>query len=250
MKLTRIPYYVLTAIRHPKRAFRKIDQKFFGGIITHNKNKKNEIKRLEEERFRLEHPEEAFDRSIQSHIANHPIIGQKEFSVRDILLAQFEDGRAVFYDIAVRLIAIDQFYKKNDYGYQMYARMQKEAGNGTFWLERFIKLIESYEKNGFDESYPIHVDEDLKCFDGAHRLALALYHNKEFIPMIVHQGHMHRRWNINLFWELGFSSAEIKLIQSKAIELFNNCKYPYVGVIWPSAAELSDEIFAANIVSS
>lgn len=52
MKLSRIPHYIITAIRHPKRALRKIDQKFLGGFFVRRKNKQIEMQRIAEEKAR------------------------------------------------------------------------------------------------------------------------------------------------------------------------------------------------------
>ena len=237
-----IKHYISTIIHHPTKVIWKVDKVFFGGRLKKIRNAQKEKKRLEEERFRMEHPEDFFDMKINGILSNTPIIGQQIFSVRDLLLAQFVDGEAVFYDIAVRLLAIEHYYGKNDIGYGLYSRMQEHSGNGTFWLNRFKRLINSYETNGYENDNPLALDEKLHIMDGAHRLSLALYHGNELIPAQIHQGCIKRRWNYNLFWELGFTSAEMAIIQQKAIELFAYCKYQYIGAIWPSAYHLSDDI--------
>lgn len=220
----------------------KLDKIFLGGKIKRMRNIRKEKERIALERWGEEHPEEYYDRQTEINLNSAPIIGLQTFSVKDILLAQFVDGEGVFYDIAVRLLAIEQYYGKNDIGYDFYARMQENAGNGSFWLQRFIKLIQSYESRGFDKTMPIDVDENFLIMDGAHRLSLAIYHNEEYITARIHNSNLKRRWNYQLFAELGFSNEELMIIHNKAIELYVHCKYQYVGVIWPSAYHLKKEI--------
>lgn len=102
--------------------------------------------------------------------------------------------------------------------------------------------MQTYEQEGYQVDNPIEVDEKLTIMDGAHRLALALYHGEEFIPARMYQTRRERRVNYNWFWEANYSREEIAIIHNKTIDLYNSCKYNYVGVIWPPAYHLRDEI--------
>ena len=235
-----IRHYISVLIHNPKKVMRIADNILMGGRVQKWREARREQKRLKLERFRMEHPEEYYDMVSTANRHQYPIICTQTYSVKDILLAQFVDGECVFYDIAVRLLAIEQYYGKNTIGYDLYTRMQAESGD--FWLKRFILLIQSYENNGYQHSNPIEIDEKLTIMDGAHRLALALYHNEEFIPATMYQARFKRRVTYNWLWEANYSREEIALIHQKAIELFNNCKYLYVGVIWPPAYHLRNEI--------
>ena len=240
--MKRIREYLAEAILHPKKLVWAMDRMLIGGRMKKRHFEKQEKKRLELERWGEEHPEEYFDMQIKGVLQSKPVIGYQTIAVRDIVLAQQEEGKYAFYDIAVRLLAIDQYYGKNDYGFDLYARMQENSGNGTFWKERFIKLIQSYEKNGLDPDAYIDLDENLKLLDGAHRLALALYQGVEFLNVKIHQASIERRWTYNFFLEMKFSLEEMDIIQKATISLFNKCNYQFVGVIWPSAYQLRDEV--------
>lgn len=238
-----IKHYISKAIDDPKRILRKLDR-----ILLRGRGKRwfeacEEKKLRKLEQYIAEYPEEYYEQQTKKLLSRGGVYGQQDFSVRDVLLAQFDGGEAVFYDIAVRVLAIEQYYGKNVVGYDLFNRMQYGIrGYGAFWAERLVKLVQSYEDHGYEERLPIDLDNNLKLMDGAGRLALALYHKKEFIQARVHKTSYKRNGNYYQFWELNFSVEEIKLIQDKAVELFENCKYSYIGVIWPSSFQLRDEI--------
>ena len=237
-----IKHYIKATIGNPRKALWQIDTLLTGGRIRDIHRKRKERKQEEIERYISEHPEEYYNQLVNATLQSGRVFDTRKLAVRDVLFSQFEDGESVFYDIAVRILAIEQYNGKNTIGYDLYARMQNNTVQGSFWLPRFEKLIQSVEANGYDKQYPLDLDENLKLIDGAGRLALALYHNEEFIPVRLHKMHIKREYNYNYLWELNFSPDEIRLVQEKAIELLNKCKYSYVGVIWPSAYHLRKEI--------
>lgn len=95
--------------------------------------------------------------------------------------------------IMVRMLAIDCYYGKNSYGWDWYNKMQYERVKDNplvpkhmaYHEEEFKKLILSFEKKGFDENYPIIVNNELLFIDGAHRLALALHFGIKRIPISI-----------------------------------------------------------------
>ena len=95
--------------------------------------------------------------------------------------------------IMVRLIAIDCFYGKNEYGWDWYNKMQTKRVKDNPLIPKhmanrekeFKELIKSFEKNGYIDKYPIVVNKDLLFIDGAHRLALALYFGIDRIPITI-----------------------------------------------------------------
>lgn len=52
----------------------------------------------------------------------------------------------------------------------------------------FIDLIEKVDKYGFDIKYPLEINQDFCLLDGAHRLALALYHKVPKIKIFFNDG--------------------------------------------------------------
>lgn len=95
--------------------------------------------------------------------------------------------------ILIKMLAIDCYYGKNDYGFDWYNEMQyKRVINSkvidkkmAYHEKEYRELIESYEKNGFLQEYPIIVNKDFDVFDGTHRLALALYFNTKDVPIKI-----------------------------------------------------------------
>ncbi len=95
--------------------------------------------------------------------------------------------------ILVRLLAIDCYYGKNDFGFDWYNEMQQKRVKDNPLVPKhmanhekeFRKLIKSFESKGYIDDYPIVVNKDLLFIDGAHRLALALYFGIKEIPITV-----------------------------------------------------------------
>lgn len=95
--------------------------------------------------------------------------------------------------IMIRMLAIDCYYGKNDFGWDWYNKMQFERVKDNPLVPKhmakhekeFKSLIKSFEKNGYDNNHPIVVNKDMLFIDGAHRLALALYFGIEKIPITV-----------------------------------------------------------------
>lgn len=195
------------------------------------------------------HPEEYYDKkSLKARRyfdggRKAKVITEGDCAVADIILAQYTNNDYSSYknyDMAVRLIAIEEYRGKNDYGFDLYSRMQSHTGFD--WSPRFKKLIESYDSNGFDESKPIELSRDHIIMDGAHRLALAVATGKEFVPVKVYNCPFNRVADYGRFYEIGFTRDECSLIKSKTEGLLSQFGYDYVGVIWPPAYRFADDI--------
>ncbi len=88
------------------------------------------------------------------------------------------------YNIAVRYLAIDNYYERNSNGYEIYKRYLSLFNNEKTSEERlnqFIRLIKNWEEIGYDTSKCSSIFENYKIFDGVHRIAIASYFNQEFI---------------------------------------------------------------------
>lgn len=152
----------------------------------------------------------------------------------DLFLAQYHDCEFNAIDIVVKFLAIENYYKKNDFGFELYRKMQMKRV-GEDWTERFVKLIQSFE-NGIDMESWVKTDLHYSIHDGAHRLALALFHGYEDIPVRVFNVEVQRRYyGINWFRENDFSEKEISLIMSKLNELLHKCRKPYFCILWSPA---------------
>lgn len=152
----------------------------------------------------------------------------------DLFLAQYYNGEFNAIDIVVKFLAIENYYKKNDFGLELYRKMQTKRV-GEDWNERFINLMKSFEQ-GIDMDSWIKTDLCYSIHDGAHRLALALYHNYEDVPVRVFNVEVQRRYyGINWFRENGFSEEEMALINAKLQELLTMCRKPYYCILWSPA---------------
>jgi hypothetical protein len=85
-------------------------------------------------------------------------------------------------DIKIRLLAIEEYFKKNDIGYNFYKKMQekrvrKAKITPTMYLNKFKNLIHSIETTGYDLNNPIVCNKDLFLVDGSHRIACCIYFN-------------------------------------------------------------------------
>lgn len=97
------------------------------------------------------------------------------------------------YFIAVRYLAIQEYYGKNNYGYSTYLKYLKlqtadKTRTPDARLDQFKNLIKSWEENGYDHHYPIYIDRNSYLVDGAHRLSLALYHSLTQINCVCYSG--------------------------------------------------------------
>lgn len=156
------------------------------------------------------------------------------------------------YDVIVRILAIEDYFKENDFGFALYLKMQnlrkqthKYIPNNTvISSENFIDLIKSYQEKGFDNSYPIKVNRFFELSDGSHRFALSLYDNLTDIPIILSTDMYDCRFYYGLDWflENGFSSAEIDLIENKYKMIKNRYLKQYIGIVWPPAFNYANDI--------
>lgn len=152
----------------------------------------------------------------------------------DLFLAQYVNGEFNAFDVVVKYLAVENFYGINDYGFELYRKMQFKRVNHV-WEERFRELIYSMEENINMNSF-LELDLNYSIHDGAHRLALALYHNYDYLSVKIFNVQAYRRYyGIEWFKENGFSKSEIQLILNKFKELLEKCCKPYYCLIWTPA---------------
>lgn len=180
--------------------------------------------------------------------------------------------RIAGYDIAVRLLFIEQYYGKNQYGYALYKKMhtlrgnygqvneaeriyneQRAKGKPVFHgqgreehsIEQFERLIVSCEHNGFNESSVIMADKNLLNINGSHRLSMALFKGKPFIKTEVHNTVFHRGYELDWFWAHGFNNDEIEIIKKKWNDIVQNAKEKvgfFYCILFPPAEDYFEDI--------
>lgn len=82
------------------------------------------------------------------------------------------------YRIAVRYLAIENYYGKNTIGYDIYLKLMELHTSHETAVKRlstFIKLIKDWEKLGYDDTKSIDILENGILIDGTHRFSLGVY---------------------------------------------------------------------------
>ncbi len=170
------------------------------------------------------------EHNIENYIWVHPYIMElalgmpikyhKKMKTRDIVQSQSQDN----YLFAVRYLAIGHYYKKNDIGYPLYVKallLQCEKETAQKRLDRFIGLIDSWKRDGYQQEKDIWIDEAYRLVDGTHRLSLACYHMLEDIyctvfpysdnyDQVIKENHT---LSMELLIENGFSAQELEALK-------------------------------------
>jgi len=147
----------------------------------------------------------------------------------------------------VRLLAIENYYGKNNYGWKLYEKMQDARNGAGFSIEaskRFKELIKSFEENGYDKSSCILTDSSIKLLDGSHRLAAAVYYGIQDVNIEINPINHNPDYKIEWFIENDFSKAELELITNRFNELKNSIfkNVSISCVLWAPAVKYFDEI--------
>ena len=111
-------------------------------------------------------------------------------------------------DIIVKLLAIEQYFGKNNFGMKLYNKMQKIRVSENKHIERekannqekFISLINSFKKNGFWDKYPVELNKRFEIFEGSHRLACSLYFKISEIPVTFNTNLWDLEYDYSLEW--------------------------------------------------
>jgi hypothetical protein len=86
--------------------------------------------------------------------------------------------------MAVRYLALDNYYEKNTNGYEIYKRylsLFNDDKTSEKRLVQFLELIKSWEQKGYDITKCSSIFEDYIIFDGLHRIAVASYFKQSFV---------------------------------------------------------------------
>ena len=141
---------------------------------------------------------------------------------RELLIQQYINGKYNRMDIIVRLLAVENYYQMNEYGFGLYEKMQEtrvREGYSDASVKRFKALIESFERKGYDKKSEIIVDSKLRLIDGAHRLALAIYYKIPNVKIRIEKGTRDIRFGMEWFQRY-FCSEECRILEEKLKEIF------------------------------
>lgn len=177
---------------------------------------------------------------------DYPIFDGKDHAdifipTRDLFLAQYRDNDYNAIDIIVKYLAIENYYGLNNFGFDLYNKTQRIRTNKD-WDNRFKKLIESIESK-YDVSSFVETDLNYSIHDGAHRTALALFHNIDELPLRLFNTSLYRRtYNLDWFKENNFTDEEIFIIEEKLKELLKKINNPYYCILWTPARKIFQQM--------
>lgn len=238
-----------------KKIIKAIDARFLGGkIIILYFNLRNNKKK-------------AFFGKRKAVIVTEPVV--------DMVLMQYNQSDYMqyqFYDLAVRYLAIDEYYGNNTIGFDLYKKMHTLGGNygqnnqteeyykarrkrkkvakygivkEEHSIEQFQQLIKSYDDNGYDASSVIMADKNMLSMNGSHRISLAVYREQELMNVEIHNLLFKRRFSYDWFWQVGFSRQELDIIDTTMKNILEDCKKKlgeFYFILYPPAYNYFDEI--------
>ena len=168
-----------------------------------------------------------------------------KLDLRELFMQEMVDDNFNRLDIVVRYLAIENYYGLNNYGFDLYKKMQAARINNDWVdesLDKFKKLISSYQNNGYDNTSTIILNKEAKLWDGSHRIALGLYHNLYDINCLMTQSSIQVDYSENWFIINDFDDSELCLIKLKLNEIVGNVNINFVCTLWPPAQNCFEEI--------
>lgn len=171
--------------------------------------------------------------------------GHIEVNINELFMQQYKNGVFNRMDIVVRFLAIENYYGINDFGFDLYRKMQAQRISDLYVenaVEKFRSLIASWEQKGYLKKSEIECDRNLHLMDGAHRIAMGLYYGVDGISCKVNPYADDIDYGMDWFIEHGFEIKEIILIKEKFEELYKRICGSISCVLWPAVYEYYDEI--------
>lgn len=168
-----------------------------------------------------------------------------DIDVNELFMQQYRNGRYNRMDIVVRYLAIENYHGINDYGFDLYCRMQARRMSEDYVniaVNRFQELIVSWERDGYREGSEIECDRNLHLIDGSHRIAMGLYYGLEKLSCKIDSYEDDIEYGLDWFIEHGFEQNEIRLIAEKFDQLYRTACRTISCVLWPSVYEYYGEI--------
>ena len=175
-----------------------------------------------------------FNKYYGDWLINHEKFKKISYSPADMFFLQVKDGEFRRPDMIVRHLAIDNYYGNNDFGFDLYRKLQDtrvKKGYAETAVKKFYALIESYAKNGYDPSSYILADKELKLRDGSHRMAMATYLNLPEITVAVFNATTALVLDYNWLLSHGFSADEVEILRTKADSLRKEMNVPLKCII-------------------
>jgi len=115
--------------------------------------------------------------------------------LRDYFSHQVIDNGFSRYDIIIRYMFVREYYRvgsPNKLQYPLYEKLIKTRGRFAK-SSKFIDLIRSFERKGYDPKYPIMMSNEYINSGGTHRIAICLHMKIYEIPVIFND-HYKDKW--------------------------------------------------------
>ena len=96
--------------------------------------------------------------------------------------------------LAIRYLAIENYFGKNKEGYSIYKKAQGlhfKRETAAKRLDAFINLIESWDENGYLTDSKILIDDRYRLLNGFHRVTLARYFGQKEIAGDIYKSSPH-----------------------------------------------------------
>lgn len=138
--------------------------------------------------------------------------------ISDLLSCHIEKNEFFRYDVIIRLLAIENYYNKNNYGWRLYEKLRKRQLNATNVKDeiiRFVDLIKSVEIYRFDKKSEIYLDKNFHLVNGSHRLAVSLYYKYKTIPCRIIRQNANADYSIRRLIDFDFTQEEIDCILNR-----------------------------------
>ena len=166
-------------------------------------------------------------------------------NIRDLVINHYDNNSNFLrMDTVIRYLAIEQYYGENNFGYELYNKMQtvRLKKKGTSSLNQFIQMLKSIDELGYSESSLITINQKGFLIDGSHRLAYAIFSGKTKLPIELVNGNYSVDYSINWFKDNGFSNNEIKIIENGFLRIKEKLEISFPIILWGSVADYFDEI--------
>lgn len=166
--------------------------------------------------------------------------------IKKLAYSQFIDTGLNRYDVFVRCLAIDNYFERNSYGFDLYRKMQRLRGanvNNYDWVGLFQILIKNIYDDDYNPDYPIIMSHGF-IDDGAHRFAYMLNEGADEIPVEI-KNEDDRKTDYRKSWfDEHFTKEEIKQIEAKRIEIFDRLGFFTTFMLWNPVQPYFDMIEA------
>lgn len=186
-----------------------------------------------------------FNKHYGDWLINHKKFKKISYSPTDIFFLQIKNGEFRRPDMIIRHLAIDNYYGNNNYGFDLYRKLQDarvRKGYSEEAVKKFYSLIKSYAENGYNPDSYILADKELKLRDGSHRMAMATYLNLSEITVAVFNATTALVLDYHWLLENGFSAEEVQLLKDKSDSMRREMNVPLKCILWDSSK--ADELTA------